>query len=94
MTRANIPKNELNRDEQADEVVRRNVEQSQELLTRKHEQEQQRAEAAADNVLPEDERDPGTEDALPGQDRDVPALGGTYGIRNQGGGTSYPTGSS
>ena len=81
-----------NRNERTDEVTRRNVEQARELLEQKRaQQEQQRTEAAETNVLPENEPEPQLEDVIPDQARNTPAYGGTYGIRNAGGGTSYPT---
>ena len=83
-----------NRNERTDEVTQRNVEQARELLEqKKQEQDERRGEAAETNVIPADEPAPALENVVPDQSRNVPAYGGTYGIRNAGGGTSYPTGS-
>ena len=81
-----------NRNERTDEVTRRNVEQARELLEQKRQREEQhRAEAAETNVLAESDPEPDLENVIPDVARNVPAFGGTYGIRNAGGGTSYPT---
>ncbi len=81
-----------NRNERTDEVTRRNVEQMRELVEQKHQQhEEQRAEAAETNVVAESDPEPDLENVIPDVARNVPAFGGTYGIRNAGGGTSYPT---
>ena len=80
-----------NRNERTDEVTRRNVEQMRELVEQKHQQQEERAEAAEANVLAESEPEPELENVIPDVARNVPAFGGTYGIRNAGGGTSYPT---
>lgn len=81
-----------NRNERTDEVTRRNVEQMRELVEqKKHQHEEQRAEAAEVNVVAESDPEPDLENVIPDVARNVPAFGGTYGIRNAGGGTSYPT---
>ena len=80
-----------NRNERTDEVTRRNVEQMRELVEQKHQQQEERAEAAQDNVLTGSDPEPDLENVIPDQARNTPAFGGTYGIRNAGGGTSYPT---
>ena len=80
-----------NRNERTDEVTRRNVEQMRELVEQKHQQQEERAETAETNVLAESDPEPELENVIPDVARNVPAFGGTYGIRNAGGGTSYPT---
>ena len=80
-----------NRNERTDEVTRRNVEQMRELVEQKHQQQEERAEATETNVLAGSDPEPDLENVIPDVERNVPAFGGTYGIRNAGGGTSYPT---
>ena len=54
-----------NRNERTDEVTRRNVEQMRELVEQKHQQQEERAEAAQDNVLTGSDPEPDLENVIP-----------------------------